>query len=157
MPLRRVDVFDHIPLIAMGECGLSGVLDRLASLFRQSHLLSLFVETTEVALVVALYGIAPQAVEIPSCLQREAVVLAAGAARNGSLTAIAVPPHGGEVFQDALAEIVHHLVQLIPELLGVQIFGASGPPGMVEAPRPLCPKSMRTWPMAPSSSSFSGV
>ena len=113
MPLRRVDVFDHIPLIAMGECGISGVLERLESFFRQTHLLGLFVEAAEIALIVALYGIAPQAVEIPSCLQREAVVLAAGAARNGSLTAIAVPPHarklGREIIMiDPLSREISH-------------------------------------------------
>ena len=45
--LRCVDVFDHIPLIAVGERRIGGVLERLESFFRQSHLLSLFIETTE--------------------------------------------------------------------------------------------------------------
>ena len=132
-PLRCVDVFDHIPLIAVGERRIGGVPEPLPSLFRQPHLLGLLIEAGKICLVVALYGIAPQTVEIPSRLQCEAVVLAAGSALDDTLAAIAVPPHGGEVFQDALAEIVHHLVQLLPEFLGIQLLGTSGPPGVVKA------------------------
>ena len=82
LPLRCVDVLDHIPVIDVGECGGGGVLERLAPFFRQSHLLGLFVEAAEIALIVALYGVTPQTVEVSLCLQREAVVLAAGTALN---------------------------------------------------------------------------
>ena len=40
-PLRCVDVFDHIPLIAVGERRIGGVPEPLPSLFRQPHLLGL--------------------------------------------------------------------------------------------------------------------
>ena len=92
-----VDVLDYIPVIAVGECGISGALEHLAPFFRQPHLLGLLVEAVEICLVVALCGVAPQAVEIPLCLQCKAIVLTAGAALNSSTAARAVPAHGGEV------------------------------------------------------------
>ena len=117
----------------MGEREVGGVLECLAPFFRQSHLLGLFVEAVEIALIVALCRIAPQAVEVSLRFQREAIVLAAGTALDGPIAAIAVPAHGGEVLQDTPAQVIHHLVQFISELLGVQLLRTPGPPGMVEA------------------------
>ena len=95
--------------------------------------LRLFVEAPKVGLVVPFSGVAPQTVEVAVRFQHEAVILAAApACDSAALPSPAVPAHGGQVFQHAQPQVVHHLGQLILELRRVQLLGASGPPGVPE-------------------------
>lgn len=86
-----------------------------------------------ICLVVAFYRIAPQPVDVAVCLQCEAVVLAVVALSKSTAAVTAIPAHGGEIFQNTLPQIVYNSAQFILKFLGVQLLGASRPPGVVES------------------------
>ena len=130
--IRHIDMLNHIPVIGVGPVGIRSVPESLFPRLRQPHLLGLLVKAGEVRLVVALRGIAPQAVEVPLGLHGEAVILAEGTAVDLPAVAPAVAAHGTKAFQHGFPQLVHNLLEFCLELLRVQLLRPSGPPGVIE-------------------------
>ena len=97
------------------------------------HILSLDTEVKggQIGLILTGYGVAPQAVAIVLCLHDITVVLYPAAA-DLSAMAPAVASHGGEVLQDVISQLIHHILQFGLEFRGVQLLRASRPPGVPE-------------------------